>query len=182
LSATFAARMRIPTGDLVSSILQLRAAIRKTREPGTRAALRSIETDLRKLLGPSVSKRVAARALGVSPTALERWLGRGRLPLVRKNGSTRLELETGPFLDLAERVAALRSQGRRRPLSAAFASLGWSDDPDGPQILSEAVARLPRPNVSARELRERFRTTTPEERVRQAAALCRSLKPAEGSP
>ena len=167
--------MDVTTGNLVTIVLRLRAAIRKTREPETRAALRSIEADLRKLLGPRVPKRVATRALGVSSTALERWLARGRLPLVRKSGSTRLELETGPFLDLAERVEALRTQGRERPLAGAFAALGWHDDPEGPRVLDEAVARLPRPNVPAHELRERFRATTPEERVRQALHLSGSI-------
>ena len=62
--------MDVTTGNLVTIVLRLRAAIRKTREPETRAALRSIEADLRKLLGPRVPKGVATRALGVSSTAL----------------------------------------------------------------------------------------------------------------
>ena len=161
--------------QLIAGILQLRTAIRDTRVPQTRATLREIETTLRKLLGPSVPKRVAAEGLGISVTALERWLARGRLPLVRKGGSTRLEVEARPFLDLAERVAALRRQGRKRPLAAAFDLLGWTDDPEGPYVLSHDVARLPRPNAPVRELREQYESTTPEERLRQVAALSRSL-------
>lgn len=172
----------VSAGELVSHIGQLRSAVKKARDPEVRELLRNLEAALRKTLGPSVPKSVAARALGVSVTALDRWIDRGRVPVVAKAASARLEVETGPFLELADCVSSLRARGNLRPLAGAFRLLGRPDDPHGRQVVAEEIARLPRPNVSARELRDQFARTTPEERVRQAAELSRSLTTPRAGP
>ena len=167
--------MQTDKGLLLDSVLALRAAIGATREPETRASLRETESRLRRALGPSIPKGQAARVLGTSTAALERWVQRGVLPVVVRPGTTRIELETAPVLALAERASALREQGRSRPIRLAIQSLRWPEHSDGRQVLSIDVASLPRPNVSAAELRSGFRDTTPESRVREAAAVSGAL-------
>jgi hypothetical protein len=162
--------------ELLEPIVRLRLAIQQTREPALRDELRGIEVALRTQLGPAVPKRAAARLLGVSVTALDRWIDRGCVPVVASaRGSKRLAVETAPLLELATAVRRLRRGGRTRAVVAeAVRELGWPDR--GRRLVFwEDVARLPRPNVTLEELQRRFAETTPEERVLQQAALNRSL-------
>jgi DNA-binding transcriptional MerR regulator len=162
----------VPTGRLLADIVELRLALRETRERSVRERVRRVERSLRSALGVSVAKTAAAKALGVSVTALDRWVDRGVLPVVARKNSSRLEVETGPFLELLEQVTRLRAGGLARGvIAAAVRRLGWSDDPAGRQVLSEEIAAFPRPNVPARELREHYEATTPEQRVVDAARL-----------
>jgi hypothetical protein len=161
---------------LLEPIVELRLAIQGTRDPGLRADLRHVEVALRRQLGPSVPKRVAAGLLGVSVPALDRWIDRGRVPVVAPaNGARRLGVETLPLFELATSVAALRRSGHKRGVvSEALEQLGRRDR--GQRLVLRAdVARLPRPNVSLDELQQQFRQTTPEARVLQLAALNDSL-------
>jgi DNA-binding transcriptional MerR regulator len=154
------------------TIVELRWTIREVRDRAVRARLRTLEVALRRALGPAIPKRRAAAALGVSVPALDHWIERGRLPVVARAGSSRLSVETGPLLDLLEQVVSLREQGVRRGLlAAAFSRLGVGDDPEGRQVLAKEVAELPRANVSVLELRDHRDRTTPEERVREVAAI-----------
>jgi DNA-binding transcriptional MerR regulator len=165
------------TADLLEPIVRLRVLILETRDPLHRDELRTIEASLRSRLGPAVPKRAAARLLGVSVTALDRWLDRGVLPAVAspRQGSRRLGVETGPLLELATKVRQLRRSGLTRGvLAQAVRRLGWRER-GRRLVLAHDVARLPRPNVPLDELQQRFRATTPEERVLQLAALNRSL-------
>jgi hypothetical protein len=175
----------MPSGDtaqILASVVDLRTAIAQTREPVIRAELRRIETDLRRLLGPGVPKKQAARLLGVSVPALDRWIDRGRLPVVARPDSSRLAVDTRSLLQLAGQVERLRRRGVVRGLlSEAFKALGLDDDPAGRQVLREDIAALPRPNVPARELREQFVHTTPEERVLELFELNRSMNTLVGS-
>lgn len=102
----------IATSALLAPIVRLRLAIEETRDAQLRDELREIEVSLRRQLGPSVPKRAAAHLVGVSVTALDRWIDRGHLPVVGSpRGSKRLALETGPLLELATRVRRLRRAG-----------------------------------------------------------------------
>lgn len=151
-------------------------AVQQTRDPALRDELRQAEVALRRQLPASVPKRVAAAFLGVSVTALDRWIDRGRLPVVASaRGSQRLAIETGPLLELATKVEGLRRSGVKRGLLAeAMTELGWRDR--GQRLILRAdIACLPRPNLSRDELRQQFEETTPEERVLQMAALHRSM-------
>lgn len=157
---------------LLDPIVRLRLALQETRDPALRAQLRGIEVSLRRQLGPSVPKRPAARLLGVSVTALDRWIDRGYLPVVSSpGGSKRQAPETGPLLELATSVHRLRRAGRTRAvLAVAVRELGWRER-GGRLVFRHDVARLPRPNVSLDELQRQFAETTPEERVLNVAAL-----------
>jgi hypothetical protein len=164
------------TNRLLPDVVELRHAIRETRERSVRERLHKVEHHLRSMIGPSVPKKIAAQALGVSVTALDKWIDRGVLPVVARSTSSRREVETVPLLDLLDQVTMLRHQGLERGvLAAAVRRLGWRVDPNGRQVLSEDVAALPRPNVPVWELREHFAQSTPQERVVEAASLSAAL-------
>lgn len=171
---------QIDQADLATSIVQLRHAIVKTRDRATRAALREVEVRLRQALGPTVPKKKAAAVLGISVTALDRWVDRGFLPVVERPGSSRHELESRPFLELANKVHDLNVDGvvTHGRVAPAVKRLGWTPTREGRRVLRLDVAALPRPNTSERELLASFRATTPEQRVREASELSRLLVPA----
>ena len=171
---------RLDPADLATSIVGLRRAIVKTRDTKTRASLRDIEVLLRRTLGPTIPKKKAAAVLGISVPALDRWVNRGLLPVVAKPGSSRLEVESRAFLELAERVETVTDElgEMRTPVSVAIKSLGWTPSTAGRRVLRLDVASLPRPNISERALVTGFRSTTPEDRVRQVAELSRMFAPA----
>ena len=161
---------------LLGSIVRLRLAIQQARDPRLRGELREIGVGLRKQVGAAVPKRVAARLLEISVTALDRWIDRGCLPAVASaHGSSRLAVETGPLLDLATTVSRLRRAGETRGvISKAVRELGWRDRGQR-LVLRYDIACLPRPNVSLDELQRHYRETTPQERVLEMAALHRSV-------
>jgi hypothetical protein len=112
--------------------------------------------------GPSVPKGRAARLLGVSKTALERWIRSGRLPAARRSRG-REEVEVTAFLDVLEEVRRLRGE-----------------DSAGPRVVSRAFRRLAqrglprpklRPNQTARELRDAYQRSSPVERLGETAEL-----------
>ena len=166
--------------DLVTSIVQLRQAIVKTRDRATRAALREVEVHLRRALGPTIAKKKAAASLGISVTALDRWVDQGVLTVVEKPGSSRHELEARPLLELAEQVRNAREERpeTRTPVAEAIRRLGWAPRAGGRRVLRLDVASMPRPNTSEQELVAAFHSTTPEQRVREVAMLSRMFSPA----
>jgi hypothetical protein len=131
-------------------------------DPRERRRLARVLRELRREIGVSVPKRRAAATLGVTVPALERWIERGRLPVVRRPGVTREEVDADAAFDLAVEVTRLREQGARYGvLAAAF------------ERLAERGAARPklRPNESSRELREFYEQTTPLERLGIGAEL-----------
>jgi hypothetical protein len=165
--------MPAPNAELLTATVRLRLAIQQTRDPSLRDELRQVEVGLRRHLPTGIQKGVAAHLLGVSVTALDRWIR--RLPAVAHPSSSRLAVETGPLLDLAVQVETLKRSGVKRGLLArAFTQLGWPER--GKRLVYRAdVACLPRPNQSYDELRHEFEETTPEERLLQLNALHRSM-------
>ncbi len=118
--------------------------------------------DLRGGVGAGVPKRRAAALLGVSVQALERWVGDGALPVVRKPGSSRDLIDAETLLVLAEEVGRLRDRGvERGVLAEALRTLRAED----------RLPRKLRPNESAAELRYEYLHTTPAERLHAAAEL-----------
>ena len=96
--------------ELLEHLVRLRRVSRQL--PGNRdvAAVRSgIEQEL----GETVSQRLAGRLLGVSHTALERWIRQGDLPVVLTT-SGRPEIPVPALLELYESVEADRADGTRR--------------------------------------------------------------------
>jgi len=172
---------QVSTSLLLDSVVRLRLALSDTRDPALRRELREIEVPLRRELGPSIPKSAAARLLGISVTALDRWIDRGVLPTVAATAtSKRLAVEAAPLLELAVEVRRLRRAGHvRGVIAAAVRSLGWRAS--GKRIvLSLDLARLPRPNVPVAELQRHFAETTPEERILEVSALNRSLNVLSG--
>jgi hypothetical protein len=149
---------------LVRHIVALRCAEPAIADERERSRLKRIERELRREIGVGVPKTPAAAVLGVSVTALDKWIGRGRLPVVRRPGSSRREVDAVALLELAQEVTVLREAGQARGvLATAFERLAAKGRPR---------SKL-RPNQSARELREHYLRTTPGDRMREAASLSR---------
>jgi hypothetical protein len=145
----------------VQRIVALRGVAGAVDAPVARRRLRSVQRDLRLEVGPGVPKTQAASILGVSVTALDKWIARGKLPVVRRPGSSRTEIDADALIDLASDVTRRREEGQRRGvLASAFAQL---DEHGG--------LAVPRPNQSPRDLREHYVRTTPAERLRETAEL-----------
>ena len=68
---------------------------------------------LERELGETISRRLAARLLGVSHTALGRWINDGDLPVVYSTKG-RSELPMPALLELYENVMQTREEGGQR--------------------------------------------------------------------
>ena len=151
---------------MAEHVVALRIAASAVSDSRARERLKRVERELRGEIGVGVPKRRAAAVLGVSVTALDKWIARGRLPVTRRPGSSREEIDADALLDLAEEVTRLREAGRTRGLlAAAFERLAETGRPR-PKL---------RPNQSARELRQHYLRTTPRDRLREVAELSRVL-------
>jgi hypothetical protein len=95
--------------ELLENISRLRRAGRDL--PGNRD-LAAVRSALEQELGETVSRRLAARLLGVSHTALDRWIKTGDLPVVYST-SGRMEIPVPALLDLRDAVEADRADHRR---------------------------------------------------------------------
>src|SRR3954471_3845369 len=93
----------------LQNIARLRRAERSAPSP----EIAAVREDLESQLGGTVPRSTAARLLGVSHTALNRWVASGDVPVVMtKQG--RKEVPIPVLLELQERVAEQRSSGQRR--------------------------------------------------------------------
>jgi hypothetical protein len=150
----------------IEHVISLRRAGAAVGDEGERRRLKRVERELQRAIGVGVPKTRAAAVLGVSVTALDNWIARGRLPVVRRPGSSREQIDPDALLDLAEEVTRLREDGQTRALLAtAFERLAQDGRPR-PKL---------RPNQPPRELREHYRRTTPTDRLREVAELSRVL-------
>lgn len=96
--------------DLLEDISRLR---RSQQRSGGDRDVAQVRARLERELGDAVSRRLAARFLGVSHTALGRWIKRGDLPLVH-TPTGRDQVPVAALLDLREGVEEERRRGRRR--------------------------------------------------------------------
>jgi hypothetical protein len=97
----------------------------------------AVRLGLEQELGETVSRRLAAKLLGVSHTALERWIESGDVPLVF-TATGRQAVSVPALLDLYEAVRSSKSDGTvRHPLAAVLRSrqhaaeqltVDWSHD------------------------------------------------------
>ena len=94
---------------LFENIVRLRRAERETSNPD----LMAVRQDLQAELGPTVSRSLAAQLLGVSHTALNRWVDTGDVSVVISPRG-RKEVLVSALLDLYEAVARERKAGRRK--------------------------------------------------------------------
>jgi hypothetical protein len=150
-----------PITEIVGQIVSLRRVRDAVESPSDRRRLARVIRQLRHQLGIAVPKRQAAACLGVTVQALDRWVAAGRIPVVRRPGSSRELIAADALLVLAEEVERRREQGKPRPLAGAIAAL----------TERESLPRRLRPNQSAHELRYEFLRSTPAGRMRQAIEL-----------
>lgn len=146
----------------IRHVVALRRVAEALPEGPERKRVRRVERELRREIGVGVPKRAAARTLGISVTALDRWVARGKLVQVHRPGSSRGEIDAWSLAVVATEVDRLREQGGERGVvAAAIRAL-------------EAEGRLPRrmrPNEHPLVLRRDFLRSTPEERLRELAGL-----------
>ena len=100
--------------ELFDGVVRLRRAGR--RVPGDRD-IAAVRVRLEHELGETVSRRLAACVLGVSHTALDRWIKGGDLPVVY-SPEGRLEVPVPALLELYEAVEAERADSPRRHVLA----------------------------------------------------------------
>ncbi len=100
--------------QLVRDAVRLRRA--HHRYPADEDLL-AVRADLERAAGPTVSRAATARLLGVSQTALDRWITAGDVPVVL-TARGRREVPLRTVLDLVDAVEA--HAGRPRPLAAAM--------------------------------------------------------------
>jgi hypothetical protein len=96
--------------ELFENVVRLR---RLGRDLPGNPDLAAVRVSQERELGETVSRRLAARVLGVSHTALERWIEAGDLPVVYSSGG-RMEVPVPALLDLHEAVEADRAEGPLR--------------------------------------------------------------------
>jgi DNA-binding transcriptional MerR regulator len=146
----------------VEAATAVRLAARYADDERVSRQLRRAERLLRQQIGASVPKRRAAALLGISVTALERWIAAGKLPVVRRPGG-REEVDADALLHLVEEVRRLREEEgvSRGAVAEAFRRLAERGLPR-PRL---------RPNTPPGELRRSYLSSTPAERLAEAAEL-----------
>ena len=77
----------------VRHVVALRRVGEAVTDPRERLRLLQVERELRRGVGVGVPKLRAAAVLGISLTALDRWIALGKLPVVRRPGSSRHEVD-----------------------------------------------------------------------------------------
>jgi hypothetical protein len=104
---------------LVDGIVRLRRA---EQIPAAAADVSPVRRDLEARLGPTLSRSRAAQILGVSQTALDRWVAAGQIPIVLTPAGRR-EVPRQFVVELREAIGELRGKSsRRHPLAAALAA------------------------------------------------------------
>ena len=96
--------------QLFRDIVRLRHA--EEQAPGVRNIV-LVRSRLERELGGGLPRALAARLLGVSHTALQKWIDAGDLPVVI-TPEGRQVIPIGPLVDLYDAVDSERSSGRRR--------------------------------------------------------------------
>lgn len=155
-------RRQLEPVEQIVDLQRVRPAVSVAAE---RRRLARVIRSLRAQVEVGIPKHRAARLLGISPQALERWVLAGEIPTTRKPGSTRELIDRDALVRLLAEVCALQDAGEQRPVSKAIRTLRT----DG------RLRPRPRPNQPARELRYEHAHSTPAERVRAAVALSQTL-------
>ncbi len=102
------------SNELMDGIVRLRRA---ERIPEAAADIAPVRRDLESRLGPTLSRSRAAVILGVSQTALDRWVAVGQIPIVLTPHGRR-EVPRQFVIELRESIGELMRRGQRRHLLA----------------------------------------------------------------
>lgn len=103
--------------QLVRDAVRLRRAHHRQPHDEDLAAVRA---SIERAAGPTVGRAASARLLGVSQTALDRWIGTGDVPTVLTPGGRR-EVPLPALVDLLEALDARRATiTERHPLAAVL--------------------------------------------------------------
>jgi hypothetical protein len=100
---------------LARNVVRLRRA---ERVPTVACDVSPIRRDLEARLGPTLSRSRAARILGVSQTALDRWVSAGRIPVV-PTPAGRAEVPRQFVIEVRETIDELERGGKTHHLLAA---------------------------------------------------------------
>lgn len=104
------------TTEALGNILRLRR-VERVADARLRAELVPVREFLETIVGPTVSRAEAARLLGISQTALDRWVAKGEVAAVITPRGRR-EIPLSELVELLEEVEHARSGKRgRRPLA-----------------------------------------------------------------
>ena len=103
---------------LVDGIVRLRRA---ERIPAAASDVAAVRRDLEARVGATLSRSRAALILGVSQTALDRWVAAGQIPIVLTPGGRR-EVPRQFVVELREAIEEMRGRGHGQPLAAALAA------------------------------------------------------------
>jgi excisionase family DNA binding protein len=106
---------RPDTRDTVQNILQLRRAAHDA-DPRLQAEIMPVADFLEEIAGPTVRPAEAARLLGVSQPALNRWLDNGEISALTTPRGRR-EIPLSELLELLEEIQRAREEGVGRPLA-----------------------------------------------------------------
>ena len=123
--------------ELVENIVRLRRAERVT---AVVAEVSPVRRGLESQLGPTLTRSRAAAILGVSQTALDRWVGAGRVPVVL-TPSGRRQVPRQFVIEVREAIDELRKSGRHGYLLAA----ALADRRDGSASVSVPLSEGRRP-------------------------------------
>ena len=105
------------SSELIDGIVRLRRA---ERIPEAAHDVAPVRRDLEARLGPTLSRSRAAHILGVSQTALDRWVAARQVPIVLTPHGRR-EVPRQFVIELRESIDELRVEGRcHRPLAEAL--------------------------------------------------------------
>lgn len=110
--------MPATTRQAIQGALHLRRAERLAGAD-VRAELAPVGEFLERLAGRTVSRAEAARLLGISQTALNRWIERGEIPSVLTPQGRR-EVPVPDLIELLDDVERARSSSAKRPVTAAI--------------------------------------------------------------
>jgi hypothetical protein len=109
----------VESKELVEGIVRLRRA---ERTSAAAADVSPVRRQLEDRLGPTLSRSRAAQILGVSQTALDRWVAAGQIPIVLTPAGRR-EVPRRFVIELREAIGELRGKSSgRHPLAAALAA------------------------------------------------------------
>ena len=107
----------VETEKLVEAIVRLRRA---ERVPVVAGDVAPVRRELESQVGPTLSRSRASRLLGVSQTALDRWVDTGQVPSVLTPRGRR-EVPLRFTVELLEEIQRLRDKGiTRHPLATAL--------------------------------------------------------------